>query len=75
MFVGVGLCSSVFVREQDRPQIKNAVDEIREFGQFVFWRNEERRVGYRSEYFRKAASEKASTTVETATETTDSDAS
>ena len=32
---------------------KEAVDEIRLQGQFVYWRNDERRVGYRSKYNRK----------------------
>ena len=75
MFVCVGLCSSVFVCERDRPQIKNAVDEIREFGQFVCRRNEERRVGYRSEYARQSKIKSEAKAAEAAQETSSTEAS
>ena len=44
------------VRDQAYTHLKEAVDTVRDLGQFVFWRTEERLVGYRSEYFNKKAS-------------------
>ena len=38
------------VRDQAYTYLKEAVDEVRECGRFVFWRNEERRSGYVSQY-------------------------
>ena len=32
--------------------MKQAVDEIRRHGQYVFWRNEARKKGYVSRYYR-----------------------
>ena len=48
------------VRDQAYTYLKEAVDTVRDLGQFVFWRTEERLVGYRSEYFHKKASKSAS---------------
>jgi hypothetical protein len=38
------------IRDQTYTHLKEAVDKIREYGQFVFWRNDARLQGYRSEY-------------------------
>lgn len=59
------------IRDQAYTYLKQAVDELRACGQYVFWRNEERLRGYKSEYFRartakKAASQPVDPTVETA---------
>ena len=48
------------VRDQAFTHLKEAVDTVRDLGQFVFWRTEERLVGYRSEYFHKKATKSAS---------------
>ncbi len=45
-------------RDQAFTFLKEAVDEVREFGQYVFWRNDDRFRGYRSEYTRRANSRK-----------------
>ncbi len=44
------------IRNQAYTYLKQAVDEVRAFGQFVFWRNEKRLKGYASAYFRKTSS-------------------
>jgi hypothetical protein len=41
------------VRDQAFTHLKEAVDEIYRFGQHVFWQNDERRKGYRSEYLHR----------------------
>ncbi len=41
------------LRDQAFTYLKGAVDEVRVFGQYVFWRDDERSRGYRSEYFRR----------------------
>ena len=41
------------IRDQAFSHLKEAVDEIREYGRHVFWRNETRLIGYRSEYLHK----------------------
>ncbi|MCP5049740.1 MAG: hypothetical protein GY940_21405 [bacterium] len=41
------------IRDQAYTHLKEAVDEIREYGRFVFRENKERRIGYRSHYLRK----------------------
>src|SRR5690606_24955151 len=38
------------IRNQAYTFLKEAVDEIRSWGKFVFWRNQERRLGYVSNY-------------------------
>ena len=40
-------------RDQAYTYLKIAIDEIRKYGQFVFWQNPERKKGYYSEYMRK----------------------
>lgn len=42
------------IRNQAYTHLKEAVDELRAYGQFVFWRNEARLKGYASEYSRRA---------------------
>lgn len=41
------------LRDKAYTHVKQALDEIRETGQYVFWRDEERRKGYSSAYFRR----------------------
>jgi hypothetical protein len=41
------------IRDQAYTYLKQAVDEVRTVGQFVFWRDEQRLKGYASNYFRK----------------------
>ncbi|MFO8074169.1 MAG: hypothetical protein R6V85_20095 [Polyangia bacterium] len=41
------------MRDKAYTFLKQAVDEVREYGRFVFWRDESRAVGYASEYHRK----------------------
>jgi hypothetical protein len=49
------------IRDQAFSHLKEAVDVIRKFGQFVFWRNEKRKRGYISNYlrYRRMKSKKA----------------
>ncbi len=42
------------IRDQAYTYLKQAVDEVRDCGQYVFWRNDERQKGYSSQYFRRA---------------------
>lgn len=42
------------VRDIIATLLKESVDEIREYGQYVFWRNDQRRKGYISEYHQQA---------------------
>lgn len=42
------------IRENAYTYLKQAIDEIRECGKFVFWRNPERMKGYVSEHWQKA---------------------
>lgn len=42
------------LRDKSYTHLKQAVDAIRECGQFVFWKNEDRAKGYASEYMRQA---------------------
>ena len=44
---------SIAIRDQAYTHLKEAVDEIRASGQYVFWRNEERFQGYISQYHKK----------------------
>ncbi len=47
-------CSeAIRIRDRAFSLLKLAVDEVREFGQYVFWRNEARFKGYGSDYLRK----------------------
>ena len=45
---------SLLIRDQAYTHLKEAVDEIRASGQYVFWRNEDRFVGYVSQYHKKS---------------------
>jgi hypothetical protein len=42
------------VRDQAYTHLKEAVDAIRQCGQFVFWKDEDRARGYASDYLRQA---------------------
>ena len=44
------------IRDKAYTHLKALVDDIREAGQFVFWKNPIRREGYASDYFRKKKS-------------------
>jgi hypothetical protein len=52
---------SMIIRDKAYTYLKEAVDEIRECGKFVFWRNPDRLKGYVSEFWQKrnATKEKA----------------
>ena len=56
---------SMIIRDKAYTYLKQAVDEIRECGKFVFWRNPDRLKGYVSEFWQKrnAAKEKATPVV------------
>ena len=43
------------IRDQAYTHLKEAVDALRRCGQFVFWKNEDRRKGYTSQYNRTQA--------------------
>ena len=45
---------SLLIRDQAYTHLKEAVDEIRASGQYVFWRNEDRFEGYVSQYHKKS---------------------
>ena len=51
---------AMLVRDKAFTYLKQAVDEIRECGKFIFWRNPDRLKGYVSEFWQKrnAAKEK-----------------
>ena len=53
------------IRDQAFSHLKQAVDEIREYGQHVFWRNEARLIGYRSAYLYRRRKRQNGETVET----------
>jgi len=63
------------LRDQAYTHLKEAVDTIRECGQFVFWKNEDRAKGYASDYLRKnrkrAEAKARETAPEVDTETAD----
>lgn len=44
------------IRDRAYTHLKEAVDAIRECGQFVFWKDDDRRKGYASEYKRRSRS-------------------
>ena len=46
-------CEAKKIRHQAFTHLKEAVDLIRQCGQYVFWRNAARFKGYRSSYLRK----------------------
>jgi hypothetical protein len=48
-----GSNGSIKIRDQAYTHLKEAIDEIRASGQYVFWRDEERYEGYISQYHRK----------------------
>jgi len=48
------------LRDQAFTHLKEAVDEIYGFGQFVFWHDDDRLRGYRSNYFRQLRLRKTS---------------
>jgi len=52
---------ALIIRDKAYTYLKEAIDEIRECGKFVFWRNPDRLKGYVSEFWQKrnAAKEKA----------------
>jgi hypothetical protein len=52
------------LRDKAYTLLKESVDEIREFGRFVFWRDEDRRLGYGSAYKRDSRSKSASRSAE-----------
>ena len=56
------------LRDKAFTHMKEAVDEIRRCGQYVFWRDEQRRKGYTSKYIKlaKQGRTKPATTAETA---------
>ena len=56
------------LRDQAYTHLKEAVDTIRECGQFVFWKNEDRAKGYVSDYLRKNRRRYQSKAEETAPE-------
>jgi len=56
------------LRDQAYTYLKEAVDEVRACGQYVFWRNPERRDGYASAYLRRTRRAAAPAATPTATE-------
>ncbi len=56
------------IRDQAYTYLKQPVDEVRECGQYVFWRNEERLKGYGSRYFRKRRSSAKGSSASTSNE-------
>ncbi|MCH9008526.1 hypothetical protein IIA29_11070, partial [candidate division KSB1 bacterium] len=53
------------MRDKAYTHLKQAVDQVRECGQYVFWRNEARLKGYGSRYFRKARAAARSSSADT----------
>jgi len=56
------------MRDKAYTHLKQAVDQVRECGQYVFWRNEARLKGYGSRYFRKARAAARSSSADTPSE-------
>ncbi len=56
------------IRNQAFTHLKEAVETIYEYGQYVFWRNEKRREGYASQYWRKRRRESQKKAQEKASE-------
>jgi len=48
-----GLIASKIIRDKAFTYLKTALDEVRAYGQFVFWRKKDRLAGYSSHYFRQ----------------------
>ena len=59
------------IRDQAYTHLKEAVDAIRECGQFVFWQDRERAQGYASEYKRRSRKSAAEEPVEESLEAVD----
>lgn len=57
---------SMMIRDQAYTHLKEAVDEIRASGQYVFWRNDDRFQGYISQYHKKFNNKAQNTTDEPA---------
>lgn len=55
------------IRDKAYTYVKIALDEIRNCGQFVFWRDEERFKGYASHYYKKHTKKSTPATTETKT--------
>lgn len=56
-----GGTDSKFLRDQAYTYLKSLVDEIREAGKFLFWKDERRLKGYASNYWRKQNASKTGT--------------
>jgi hypothetical protein len=54
------------LRDKAYTLLKESVDEIREYGQFAFWRDEARRGGYASDHFRRTRGKRSGKTEEPA---------
>lgn len=52
------------VRDKAFTHMKEAVDEIREVGQYAFWHNEDRKKGYVSAYYKRKSNTKPANTAE-----------
>jgi len=50
---------SILIRDQAYTHLKEAVDEVRDAGQYVFWDNEARLEGYYGKYFQAANARRA----------------
>lgn len=48
-----GYSESKMIRDKAFTYLKEAVDEVYDYGQYLFWRNENRKRGYRSNYLRR----------------------
>ncbi len=55
------------MRDKAYTYLKQSVDEIRECGRYVFWRDEARRVGYASAHFRRTRGKRDSAPAQTET--------
>jgi len=55
---------AMIIRDQAFTLLKQAVDEIRECGKYVFWRNPDRLKGYTSDYWQRKNASKPATTPE-----------
>ncbi len=61
--------SARIIRDKAYTHLKQAVDEVRECGQYVFWRSNEARLkGYGSRYFRKVRAAARNSSADTANE-------
>jgi len=58
------------IRDQAFTYLKDAVDEVRAGGQYVFWRDEARIKGYFSQYYRRANTKSKNTAPQTTTPAT-----